>query len=90
MADPEFTRLLEQLHQEIENTHNVGVKEKALLQEISKDIQKLLGGKGHQVAQPHPLTIQRLEESIGLLETTHPTLTNLMDKLLTILSNSGI
>ncbi len=89
MDDPEFDKLLEQLHQEIEQTGNVSDREKALLQHLSGDIRNLIDRSGSDL-KPRPTTIKRLEESIDLLEAEHPTLTALMARLLTILSNAGI
>lgn len=90
MDDPELTKLLEQLHQEIEHTDNVGDKEKALLRDLSGDIRKLLDRSDGEHKQPIPTIVERLEASIDLLEISHPTLTALMSRLLNILSNAGI
>jgi Domain of unknown function (DUF4404) len=90
MEDPELNKLLEQLHHEIEHTSNVGDKEKTLLRELSGDIRKLLDRSDEEPKQPLPIKVETLEESIGLLEITHPTLTSLMSRLLAILSNAGI
>ena len=90
MDDPDFERLLEQLHQEIEHTKNVGDKEQALLRDLSGDIRQLLGRSESEPTQPAPSTVERLEASIDLLEISHPTLTTMMSRLLAILSNAGI
>jgi hypothetical protein len=90
MDDPELDKLLEQLHQEIEHTRNVGDKEKALLRDLSGDIRKLLDRSDGDRKQPPPSTVQRLEETIDLLEISHPTLTAMMSRLLNFLSNAGI
>lgn len=90
MDDPELNKLLEQLHQEIEHTSNVGDKEKAMLRDLSGDIRKLLDRSDGDREQPLPLDAQRLEDTIGLLEITHPNLTAMMSRLLNILSNAGI
>ncbi len=90
MDDPELDKLLEQLHQEIERTHNVGDKEQALLRELSGDIRQLLDRSQDSLNPPIPTTVQRLEASIDLLEISHPNLTSLMTRLLAILSNAGI
>ena len=85
MNDNDFDKLLQQLHDEIENTQNVGENEKTLLRHINKDIRELLERDRSEQAQAHPLTLERLEETIGLLEVSHPTLTNLMARLMAIL-----
>jgi hypothetical protein len=90
MEDKEFRKLLEQTHQEIEHTRNVGDKEKALLRDLSGDIRELLDRSEGVPGEVHPSVIQRLEESIDTLEATHPTLTATMSRLLAILSNAGI
>jgi hypothetical protein len=90
MDDQELQKLLIELQQEIGRTKNVGEKEKGLLREVEADIQGLLERAGGVISPPHPSTIQRLEDSIEHLEITHPNLTEMMSKLLSILSNIGI
>jgi hypothetical protein len=90
MVDPEFEKLLTELHHEIEHTHNLTDKERNLLRDINKDIRKLLAHNNEEEENLYSLTIERLTETVELMEVTHPTLTNMMNKLLAILSNAGI
>jgi hypothetical protein len=90
MNDPEFRNLLEQLHHEIEQTKTVDAHGRELLKDLGADIRELLERTEDSSLQPHPKTVRRLEDSISYLEVSHPTLTDLLSKLLSTLSNAGI
>jgi len=90
MDDHELSNLLEQLHAEIENSKAVDEKERELLQHLGADIRNLLARSEHERSLAEPSMVKRLEESIDHYEITHPELTMLLDKLLSILSNAGI
>ncbi len=90
MNDQELRKLLEQLHQEIEHTKTVDDRDRELLRDLGAHITDLLDRSGKVSLKTRPLTIQRLEDSISDLETAHPTLTNMISKLLATLSNAGI
>jgi hypothetical protein len=86
MNDPELRKLLEQLHNEIENTETVDEKGQELLRDLSEHIRVLLV----RSEQPQPSSINSLEASIDYFEISHPTLTATLTQLLQILSNAGI
>ena len=90
MEDHELTKLLEQLHHEIERTKTVDEKEKELLRDLSAHITELLEHSAGGRKNPSPSTLQLLEETINHFETTHPTLTATLSKLFAVLSNAGI
>jgi hypothetical protein len=90
MDDQELINLLEQLHTEIERHEPVDEKERELLQHLAADIRELLARSGDEKTQTDTSMLERLGESIKHFEITHPSLTMLLDKLLTILSNAGI
>jgi predicted component of type VI protein secretion system len=90
MDDQELHNLLEQLHSEIERSDTVDEEERELLQHLAADIRRLLDRSEGEVNPSEPSMIKRLEESIDQYEITHPDLTMLLSKLLSILSNAGI
>jgi len=90
MEDHELTKLLEQLHHEIERTKTVDDKEKELLRDLGAHIDELLGRTPSDRIAPSPFTLQLLEETIDQFEATHPTLTATLSKLFAVLSNAGI
>jgi hypothetical protein len=82
--------LLQQLHEEINNTQTVDEKGRELLQDLDGDIHALLERSEEHQAQVHPSIVQTLESTIDHFEVTHPELTALISKLLDTLSNAGI
>jgi hypothetical protein len=90
MVDPELHELLENLHQEIERIESIDEKDQELLRDLSKDITDLLERSEKGKTEPHPSTLQKLEDSLDYFEVTHPDLTMIIAKLLDTLSNSGI
>ena len=90
MQDQELTKLLEQLHTEIENTHTIDEKGRELLVDLGADINRLLERAEDETRHSATFNVQGLENAIDYFEVTHPTLTETLSKFLTILSNSGI
>jgi hypothetical protein len=90
MDEKELRNLLEKLHSEIERTDTIDEKGRELLGDLESDIRGLLERAGRKSIQPHPSTVQRVEDSIDYLEVTHPTLTAMLSQLLATLSNTGI
>ena len=90
MNDQELCQLLEQLHNEIEGTKSVDARERELLHDLGKDIRELLERCEAEQVQSHPLTIRRLEDAIDYMAVNHPTLTDMLARMSTILSNAGI
>jgi hypothetical protein len=88
MENNELRTMLEELHNEIENTESIDEKGRELLRDLGDDIRELLARSEGEQAQPTML--KRLEESISYLEVTHPTLTGTLSRLLEGLSNAGI
>jgi hypothetical protein len=90
MDNSELGKLLQQLHDEINNTQAVDEKGSKLLRDLEGDISALLERSGENPVQEHPSIIQRLESALSHFEVTHPDLTALISKLLDSLSNAGI
>jgi phage gp36-like protein len=82
--------LLQQLHDEINNTQTVDEKGSELLRDLEGDIRALLERSEEHPLQVHPSIIQRLENALDHYEVTHPELTTLISKVLDSLSNAGI
>jgi len=90
MDDKELSKLLLQLHDEINNTRTVDEKGTELLRDLDGDIRDLLERSEGNPVPLHPSIIQRLEGALNHFEVTHPDLTTLISKLLDSLSNAGI
>jgi CII-binding regulator of phage lambda lysogenization HflD len=89
MNDQELTKLLEQLHSEIEKTAAVDEKGQELLNNLEMDIQKLLNRSQKEQAPPIS-SINRMQDTINYFEASHPTLTTTLAEIMTILGNAGI
>ena len=90
MDDQELQKLIESLHDEIQNAQSVDEKGRELLVHLEADIRKLLTQAGGASNPVHPSTLQRLQEGLDHFEVTHPTLTILLSRVLEALSNVGI
>jgi len=90
MDDDKSRKLLQELHDEINNTETVDEKGSELLRDLEGDIRALLERSEEQPMQMHPSVVQRLESAVDHFEVTHPVLTTLISKLLASLSNAGI
>jgi hypothetical protein len=90
MDNEELHKLLDQLHDEINNAGTVDEKGNQLLRDLDGDIRALLerseGLSGHSESS----LIERLESALDHFEVTHPDLTMLISRLLESLSNAGI
>ncbi len=89
MTDEKLPELLKQVRAEIAQARNVDEKSLELLRALDRDIHNLIHAEGERQEAESTLAA-RLEESIANLEASHPTLTALLDDLLTALSNAGI
>jgi Domain of unknown function (DUF4404) len=82
--------LLQQLHDEINNTQTVDEKGEELLRDLDGDIRALLERSEEHPTQIRPSIVHTLESTLDHFEITHPELTALVSKLLDTLSNIGI
>jgi hypothetical protein len=87
MTGQKIRELLEQLHDELERTETVDDKGRALLEDVSGDINDLLERSEPQADET---MLNKLQATIDHLEITHPKLTMALSEMLTILSNAGI
>jgi hypothetical protein len=63
MADQDSRKLLQQLHDEINNLQSVDDKSSDLLRDIDGDIRSLLERSGEHPMEVHPSIIGRMEGS---------------------------
>ncbi len=90
MAENDSRKLLQQLHDEINNLKTVDDSSTELLRDIDGDIRTLLERSGEQPMSVHPTMIGRMEDAVDQFEVTHPDLTALISKVLDSLSIAGI
>jgi len=88
MPDKNLTTLLEQLHNELDNTQAVDEKGRELLRALNADIQELLERSENE--QSADTLLERLQVTIDHFEVTHPSFTTALSKIATALSNAGI
>ena len=88
MSDKNLAELLEQLHNELDNTDAVDEKGRELLRALNADIEELL--ERSEGAQSDDSLLERLQESIDHFEVTHPTLTAALSHIVNALNNAGI
>lgn len=90
MNDQELRKLLEELHGEIDHIETIDKNEQELLRDLGTHIDELLERSENSSVQTHSNTILQIQDTIDHLEITHPTLTSMLSKLLSTLSNAGI
>jgi len=86
MTDQKLRELLEQLHNELEQTASVDDKGREMLTHLSSDIQKIL--EPSETADQSILS--RLHDAIDHFEVEHPAITSALSQILNTLSNAGI
>ena len=86
MTDQKLRELLEQLHNELEQTATVDEKGREMLAHLNTDIQKLL--KPSEDADQSILS--QLQDAIDHFEVEHPAITSALSQILNTLSNAGI
>jgi hypothetical protein len=90
MDNQELQKLLEQLHSEIERTPTVDPKGRELLRDLASHINDLIERSEGDTKEANAFTLQNLEDGIKHFEVSHPTLTEILSRFMTFLSNSGI
>jgi len=90
MDDKELRSLLHQLDDEIKHAQAVDEKGRVLLHDLEEDIHALLERSGNDSAVLHPSYVQHLQAALSHFEVSHPSLTELISRLLESLSNVGI
>ena len=89
MTEEKLSKLLEQLHQELDSTDALDEKGQELLRALNADIEELLErSEGRQVDDDSLL--ERWQDAIDHFEITHPRLTSTLSHIMTALNNAGI
>jgi len=89
MTEEKLSKLLEQLHQELDSTDALDEKGEELLRALNADIEELLErSEGGQVDDDSLL--ERWQDAVDHFEVTHPTLTSTLSNIMTALNNAGI
>ena len=89
MADQSLRELLEKVHYELEHTEVTDDAGRERLRHLEADIRDLLARSEGQTETDESM-LERLQDSIDHLESTHPELTMMLSQMMTILSNAGI
>ena len=90
MTDNKLSKLLEQLHTELDSTEAVDEKGRELLRALNADIDELLERSEIGQADDDDSLLERWQAAIDHFEVTHPTLTNALSHIMTALNNAGI
>ena len=86
MSDKELTSLLQQVHDELENTEKVTDEERTLLADLMTDIQTHLGDSEEE----HQGLGDRLGDAIEQFNQSHPTLAFALRRMMDALGKMGI
>mgnify|MGYP005605826403 FL=1 len=90
MTDNKLSKLLEELHTELDSTEAVDEKGRELLRALNADIEELLDRSEVEQSDDNDSLLERWQEYIDHFEVTHPTLTTALSHLMTALNNAGI
>lgn len=90
MTDKKLSKLLEELHHELDGTEAVDEKGRELLRALNADIEELLDRSELAQSDEDNSLLERWQEYIDHFEVTHPTLTAALSHLMTALNNAGI
>jgi hypothetical protein len=90
MDDDKNKKILQQLHDEINNLQEVDDKGAELLRDLDADIRALLERSGEEHVEVHPGVVQRLDQVVKHFEASHPEFATLISELLTTLSSAGV
>jgi hypothetical protein len=81
--------VLQDLHAELGQTEVLSEDERVLLRHVNEDVEKVLA-RSDDASRHEESLGHRLQESIALFETSHPSLSVAMQRVLDGLSQSGI
>lgn len=84
---------LAELHAEFEKFETLDDGEREMVRHLIGDLQEMLDRSTQEDApplQPDPSSLDRMQQSVDVLELTHPTLTAAIRKALAVLNIAGI
>lgn len=86
MSDKELTRLLQQVHDELEDTGDVSDEQRELMRDLVTDIHRTLGDDDDEELGVG----DRLNEAVDEFHKTHPTLAFALRRIIDALARMGI
>ena len=86
MTDQNLRKLLEQLHDELENADSLDEDGRELLSHINADIQKILEPSG----TVSDSLLGQIQDAIDHFEVDHPAITAALSQVLNTLNNAGV
>jgi predicted component of type VI protein secretion system len=89
VREQHLREMLEDLHAELQRTDAIDNRSRELLRSVLGDIEDLLAQKQKPGARPESI-IERLGQTVGVFETTHPTLTAAIGRVADALAGIGI
>jgi hypothetical protein len=90
MDNEQLNESLAKLKDELKYVMQVDDPSREALKKLDGDIHRILENSGEVPAAHHASLRESLAESVDILETTHPTLTAFMNRLINMLSDMGI
>jgi hypothetical protein len=90
MTDNSIRELLKKLHHTLDGSPSIAPADRALLKQLSADIQSVLARPGAPAAGSHQTLIDRLQAAVTHFEVSHPDLTATMSQAAKTLGDMGI
>jgi hypothetical protein len=90
MEQQQLRDKLNELHDELAKTETLDSNTRAVLEELSKDIQELLDMPGDQGDHNYGPLTGRLRASLVYFEASHPRLTGAMERAIDALVQMGV
>jgi hypothetical protein len=90
MANDSLPDLLNRLHTALDERRVLTTEDRALLDQLSADIQALLARSGAPTGDAHAGFASRLGDAVTRFEVSHPDLTTLMAQVSKRLADMGI
>jgi hypothetical protein len=81
---------LHRLHNELSSLTVLDSESQQLLAHLKNDIQKVLEHPGEESSEPHNALLQRLSDSTGYFEVSHPGILAIVNNVIATLNNLGI
>lgn len=90
MSDKAITDLLRQLHETLDGATPITEQDRALLKQLSADIQTLLAKQGADGGEGHESMVEQLQSAVTRFEVSHPDLTATLSHMSKKLGDMGI
>ena len=84
--DPYVHELLIQLHHELKHADTISDRDRKLFNHLAEHVQQLI----EKPETEHAPFSAKLQASMAEIETSHPTLAGLMERVTSALSNTGV